>query len=73
MIINCSLTQTKKMKSKNNEEDEWIGNSKDPKKNVFQRIQTGIQRMNRGKAKGFFRQGGSKGDGKVKQGKRSSF
>jgi hypothetical protein len=59
------------MKSKNNEADEWIGNSsKDPKKNVFQRIQTGIQRMNRGKAKGFFRQGGNKGDGK---GKRSSF
>jgi hypothetical protein len=69
MIINYPLTQTKKMKSKNNEEDEWIGSSKDPKKNVFQRIQTGIQSMNRGKAKGFFRQGGSKGDGKGKRGK----
>jgi hypothetical protein len=69
VIINCSLTQTKKTKSKNNEEDEWIGNSsKDPKKNVFQRIQTGIQKMNRGKAKGFFRQGDNTGDGKGKRG-----
>jgi hypothetical protein len=27
----------------------------DPKKNAFQRIQAGVQRMNRGKAKGFLR------------------
>jgi hypothetical protein len=29
--------------------------TENPKKNVFQRIQSGIQKMNRGKAKGFFR------------------
>jgi hypothetical protein len=43
------------MKLKSESQDSFV--SQNPKKNVFQRIQSGIQKMNRGKAKGFFRRG----------------
>jgi hypothetical protein len=36
--------------------------SQNPKKNVFQRIQSGIQNMNNGKAKGLFRTKTDKGN-----------
>jgi hypothetical protein len=38
-----------------NREDKEPEVDSDPKKNAFQRIQAGVQRMNRGKAKGFLR------------------
>jgi hypothetical protein len=39
---------------KNKEDKEPLADP-DPKMNAFQRIQAGVQRMNRGKAKGFAR------------------
>ena len=44
----------KKVKSKSNENPHETS-SKAPKKNIFQRIQSGVQKMNRGKPKGTFR------------------
>jgi hypothetical protein len=51
-------TQTKKTKLSSESKD--LYQNQTPKQNVFQRIQTGVQKMNKGKAKGLFR---SKGKG----------
>jgi len=47
--------RTKKVKTAK-ANDDHLGSSIDPKKNQFQRIQSSIQRMNRGRAKGLVRQ-----------------
>jgi ubiquitin carboxyl-terminal hydrolase 36/42 len=66
--------QTKKMKQNSESNDDSFV-SQVPKKNVFQRIQSGIQSMNRGKAKGLFRQKdkGSKAGSKASKSSFSKF
>jgi len=52
------LDQGKTKKVKRDQETKYSFGNQNPKKNVFQRIQSGIQSMNRGKAKGLFRRKG---------------
>jgi hypothetical protein len=59
--------QTKKVKV--GAEAPVMNSSAEPKKNIFQRIQSGVQRLNRGKPKGQFLQ--SKKPSKDKRGPRS--
>jgi hypothetical protein len=62
--------KTKKMKMKKDPSEITHSNfSENPSKNVFQRIQAGVQRMNKGKAKGLFRRKNDQGD-KKKPGRR---
>ena len=59
------LGRTKKVKK--NADNASTFNSENPKKNAFQRIQAGIQQMNKGKAKGLFRRKPNDGTGQKKK------
>jgi hypothetical protein len=49
------LDQGRTKKMKKNADNSSAMTSENPRKNAFQRIQAGLQRMNKGKAKGLFR------------------
>ena len=65
-----TLPQAKKMKTNKLENQDMYQNH-NPKQNVFQRIQLGMQRMNKGKAKGFNREERKKKGAFRKKGKGS--